>query len=64
MTTRPHPLPDQREPSDRRIRVEILLVLGLSLGASAVYSLVAIANRLTRDVPLGEQTATINPPAR
>ncbi|MCA1942160.1 MAG: CPBP family intramembrane metalloprotease [Yonghaparkia sp.] len=62
MTTRPHPLPDQREPSDRRIRVEILLVLGLSLGASAVYSLVAIANRLTRDVPLGEQTATINPP--
>lgn len=46
----------------RRIRIEILLVLGLSLGASAVYSLVAIANRLTRDVPLGEQTATINPP--
>lgn len=46
---------------DRSIRVEILLVLGLSLGASAVYSLVAIVNRLTRDVPLGEQTATLNP---
>jgi membrane protease YdiL (CAAX protease family) len=49
-------------PSDRRLRVEILIVLGLSLGASAVYSLVAIANRLTRDVPLGDQTATLNPP--
>jgi membrane protease YdiL (CAAX protease family) len=50
------------QPGDRRIRIEILLVLGLSLGASAVYSLVAIANRLTRDVPLGDQTATLNPP--
>lgn len=49
-------------PSIRRIRAEILLVLGLSLGASAVYSLVAIANRLTRDVPLSQQTATINAP--
>lgn len=47
---------------DRRIRAEILIVLGLSLGASAAYSLVAIANRLTRDVPLGDQTATLNPP--
>jgi len=36
-------------------------VLGLSLGASAVYSLVAIANRLTREQALSEQTATLNP---
>jgi membrane protease YdiL (CAAX protease family) len=43
------------------IRVEIAIVLGLSLGASAVYSLVAIANRLTRDEALREQTATLNP---
>jgi len=47
-------------PSPRRIRAEILIVLGLSLGASAVYSLVAIANRVTREVPLSQQTATIN----
>ncbi len=53
-------VPDSR-PSGRRIRAEILIVLGLSLGASAVYSLVAIVNRLTRDVPLGDQTATLNP---
>ncbi len=49
-------------PSDRRIRAEIVIVLGLSLGLSAIYSLVAIANRLTREVPLGDQTATLNPP--
>ncbi|MHA6693057.1 CPBP family intramembrane glutamic endopeptidase [Homoserinimonas sp. A520] len=45
----------------RTIRVEIAIVLGLSLGASAVYSVVAIANRLTREQALREQTATLNP---
>ncbi len=34
--------------------------MGLSLGRSAVYAVVAIAERLTRG-PLGEQTATLNP---
>ena len=48
-------------PGHRSIRIEIALVLGLSLGASAVYSLVAIANRLTREQALREQTATLNP---
>lgn len=47
---------------ERRIPIEILIVLGLSLGASAVYSMVGIVNRLTREVPLGDQTATLNPP--
>ncbi|PPH49225.1 CPBP family intramembrane metalloprotease domain-containing protein [Rathayibacter sp. AY1C9] len=47
-------------PGRRRIRIEILLVLGLSLGASAVYSVVSIANRLTRSTALADQTATIN----
>ena len=45
----------------RRIRAEIAIVLGLSLGASAVYSVVAIANRLTQETALSEQTATLNP---
>lgn len=50
------------EPASRgRILAEILIVLGLSLGASAVYSIVAIINRATREVPLGDQTATLNP---
>ena len=45
----------------RRIGAEIAIVLGLSFGASAVYALVAIANRLTLDRPLSQQTATLNP---
>jgi uncharacterized protein len=48
--------------SNRRIRVEVLIVLGLSLGTSALYSVVAIANRMTREVPLSQQTATLNRP--
>jgi uncharacterized protein len=47
-------------PSRRRIGAEIGIVLGLSLGASAVYSIVAIINRLTREQALSQQTATLN----
>ena len=47
-------------PSRRRIGAEIGIVLGLSLGASAVYSVVAIINRLTREQALSQQTATLN----
>jgi len=43
-----------------RIRVEIAIVLGLSLGASAVYSIVSIVNRLTLDQALADQKATLN----
>ncbi|SNT45853.1 CAAX protease self-immunity [Asanoa hainanensis] len=43
------------------LRSEILIVLGLSLGQSAVYSLVTIVARLTADRPLSQQTATLNP---
>ncbi|MBN9238466.1 MAG: CPBP family intramembrane metalloprotease [Leifsonia sp.] len=39
---------------------EILIVLGLSLGASAVYSVVSITNKLTRPVAISQQTATLN----
>jgi membrane protease YdiL (CAAX protease family) len=45
----------------RRIAWEIVIVLGLSLGQSAVYSIVSIINRSTREQPLGDQTATLNP---
>jgi membrane protease YdiL (CAAX protease family) len=47
--------------SRRTLRLEIGIVLGLSLGASAVYSVVAIVNRLTQKVPISQQTATLNP---
>src|SRR6266511_189055 len=46
---------------DRRTtRDEVLLVLGLSLGASAVYSIVTLIARLTAGPPLAQQTATLN----
>ena len=35
-------------------------MLGLSLGASAAYSIVAIINRVTREEALADQTATLN----
>ena len=45
---------------NRRIGLEIAIVLGLSLGASAVYSIVSLLNSLTRDTPLSSQTTTLN----
>jgi membrane protease YdiL (CAAX protease family) len=49
-------------PGRRRLTAEVLIVLGLSLGASAAYSVVALARRLTKEEALGDQTATINQP--
>lgn len=46
--------------SRRRLGAEIAIVLGLSLGASAIYSVVAIINRLTQATALSSQTATLN----
>jgi membrane protease YdiL (CAAX protease family) len=45
----------------RRLVLEIVIVLGLSLGQSAVYSVLRIIERLTREVPLAQQTSTLNP---
>jgi membrane protease YdiL (CAAX protease family) len=44
----------------RRAGREVLLLLGLSLGQSAVYSGLRIIERLTRNVPLAQQTSTLN----
>jgi membrane protease YdiL (CAAX protease family) len=44
-----------------RLRSEVLLVLGLSLGQSAVYALVSLVAKLTQG-PLERQTATLNAP--
>ncbi len=48
------------QPNRTRLGVEIVIVLGLSLGQSAVYSVLRIIERLTRDVPLAQQTSTLN----
>jgi membrane protease YdiL (CAAX protease family) len=44
----------------RALGTETLLVLGLSLGKSAVYALVALIATLTAAGPLSEQTAALN----
>lgn len=47
--------------SRQRPGLELLLVLGVSLGQSAVYSILSLVNKLTYQVPLNEQTTTMNP---
>ncbi|MFQ6171729.1 CPBP family intramembrane glutamic endopeptidase [Oryzobacter sp. R7] len=44
----------------RRHLTETWLVLGVSLGASAIWSLLRIVDRLTRAEPLGRQTSAMN----
>lgn len=44
----------------RRLRLEVAIVLGLSLGQSAVYSIVAIIARVTADTALSDQSAALN----
>lgn len=45
----------------RRLGAEIWIVLGLSLGQSGVYALVRLYGRLTADIPLSDQSTTLNP---
>jgi len=47
-------------PTRRDLGVEVLLLLGVSLGASAVWALLEITNRLTQNVRLADQQATLN----
>jgi membrane protease YdiL (CAAX protease family) len=67
VTEQPHPDPQRSESGavadagEPRLGWEILIVLGLSLGQSAVYSVLRIVERLTRNVPLSQQTSTLNP---
>lgn len=44
----------------RRIATEIWIVLGLSLGKSAVYAVISLVGKLTAGPPLAAQTATLN----
>lgn len=46
-------------PSRRRLRFEVWIVLGLSLGQSAVYSVVQLLDKMTR-APLAQGTSTLN----
>jgi uncharacterized protein len=53
-------IPDTSFVSRRRLWAEIGIVLGLSLGASALYSIVSILNSVTRTASIASQTATLN----
>jgi membrane protease YdiL (CAAX protease family) len=44
----------------RRLYTEIAIVLGVSLGASALYSVVSLVSKLTQTKALADQTATLN----
>lgn len=48
-------------PSRTRIWCEITIVLALGLGKSAVYAIAELLDRLSLDVPLGQQTVVLNP---
>lgn len=48
-------------PSAGTVRWEIAIVLGLSLGKSAVYAIVNLLDKMSRG-PLSGQTTTLNPP--
>jgi len=49
-----------RSVSDRKLKLEIWIVLGLSLGASAVYAVVSLIAKLTQPGGLRKSTATLN----
>lgn len=61
----PEPTADQAwveaGPSRPRIRAEILIVLGLSLGQSAVYAILQLIARYMSTASIGHQSATLNP---
>ena len=46
-------------PERRRLGAEVLIVLGLSLGQSAVYAVTSLVAKLTQG-PIGQATATLN----
>jgi membrane protease YdiL (CAAX protease family) len=51
--------PPDRE-RQKRLTAEVWIVLGLSLGQSAVYSVISLTARLTAGTPLADQQAVLN----
>src|SRR6476620_7995190 len=54
------PLPVTDPAVQRGLRRETVLVLGVSLGSSAVYAVLSIIEKLTRPVPLSQQPTAMN----
>ncbi|GAA4767409.1 CPBP family intramembrane glutamic endopeptidase [Microbacterium gilvum] len=53
--------PSRTGPTRARLWWEIAILLALSLGQSAVYSVLALVRALTRDVALADQSTALNP---
>jgi membrane protease YdiL (CAAX protease family) len=54
------PEPPAGLPARAVLRTEVLLVLGVSLGASAVYAAIDLIGRLIEPLPLSQGTASLN----
>ncbi len=54
------PVPVATSAERRSLRWETVLVLGVSLGSSAIYAVLSIIEKLTRPVPLAQQTTAMN----
>ncbi|AUY48624.1 CPBP family intramembrane glutamic endopeptidase [Streptomyces sp. CB01881] len=52
--------PETAKPTRRLLGVELLTVLGLSLGASGIGALISFTGSLTETLKLGQQVATLN----
>ncbi|WP_062210145.1 CPBP family intramembrane glutamic endopeptidase [Demequina oxidasica] len=48
-------------PSRGRLRAEVVIVLGLSLGQAAIYAAIRLIERYLAPAPIGSQTSTLNP---
>ncbi|MEV7774005.1 CPBP family intramembrane glutamic endopeptidase [Kitasatospora sp. NPDC086791] len=59
MTTVPT-APQAAPPTRRQLGAELLIVLGLSLGASGISALISFAGSLTEPIKLGRQVAVLN----
>ncbi|WP_062382950.1 CPBP family intramembrane glutamic endopeptidase [Demequina iriomotensis] len=55
------PAPALTLPSRRRMRAEVWIVLGLSLGQTAIYAAIRLVERYLEDTPIAGQTTTLNP---
>ena len=51
---------EQRALTRRDLLAETWLVLGVSLGASAIWAALSLVRKLTAEVPLGQQTTAMN----
>lgn len=59
-TAQPEDVPASGSPSRRLLGAELLIVLGLSLGASGIGALISFTDSLTKSTALGQQVAPLN----